>query len=300
MRVISAALLLLAVGASDGAGYLRTRVETFRANDPNARCLYWRQGPITWTQSAPGTADLPDAESFAAIQRSFGRWQDVMAGCGNISFVEGARSERRSIGYDPESSTNLNLVIFRDRDCNDVVSKNDFCWSQETCGNRHDCWYYEDEVLALTTSTYDLKSGEVYDADIELNSADHTFTVSDTPCMRVSDRECVCPAGSACAQTDVENTMTHEVGHVVGLAHVGLPDSTMFATAPIGETRKREVDPASAEFICDAYPQGAPPKNCVLQPASNELGEAPQSCGGAPLFGVSALALSLRRRRRRS
>lgn len=299
MRLILAALALLTLGASDGNGYVRTRVETFRINDPEARCLYWRPGTIAWTQSTPGTQDLPEDVAFSAIQRSFSRWQTVMEGCGNIALAEAGRSARRTIGYDPEAADNLNLVIFRDRDCDDVAPPTDFCWTAGTCGNRRDCWSYSSDVLALTTSTYDVKSGEIYDSDIELNSANHDYTVSDVPCTRTGERECVCAPGTACVQTDIENTMTHEIGHVVGLAHAPISNSTMFATAPIGETRKREIDSASAEFICDAYPKGAPPKNCILLPASSQLGPPPQSCGGFPLLGVSALSVAALRRRRR-
>lgn len=303
MKQLAAIVTLLALGQTGGDGYVRTRVETGRLNDMNARCLYWRAGPITWNLSSPGTADLPDTEAFGAIRASFGRWQSVMASCGNISLTEGAQSTSRRIGYDPESSDNENLVIFRERDCDEVAPANDPCWANETCANRFDCWFYSRDVLALTTNTYDIKSGEIYDADIELNTANHEFTTNDVPCNRVSKTECPCPPGVECVQTDVENTMTHEIGHFVGLAHTGDPASTMFATAPLGETQKRELDPDSAEFICDAYPAGFPPKNCVLQPASSELGQTPGGCsggGGPTVLALAALALTSLARRRRS
>ena len=47
---------------------------------------------------------------------------------------------------------------------------------------RDDAWPYEGSpnTLALTTVTYNLDTGEIYDADMELNSADNHFTTGDT------------------------------------------------------------------------------------------------------------------------
>ena len=56
--------------------------------------------------------------------------------------------------------------------------------------------------------------------------------------------------------TDIQNTMTHEMGHAMGLDHVAEPLSTMEATAPMGETQKRIIDVGTAAGFCDAYPRG--------------------------------------------
>src|SRR5262249_19305942 len=77
-------------------------------------------------------------------------------------------------------------------------------------GNAHvimfddDAWPYEGTVntLALTTVTYDLDTGEIYDADMELNSHDATFTTGDTGVIY-----------------DLRSIAQHETGHFLGLAH---------------------------------------------------------------------------------
>ena len=64
--------------------------------------------------------------------------------------------------------------------------------------------------------------------------------------------------------TDVQNTMTHELGHALGFDHAEVSGSTMEATAPIGETRKRILDSGTAQGFCDIYPRGQPANPCEV------------------------------------
>ena len=79
----------------------------------------------------------------------------------------------------------------------------------------------------------------------------------------------------------------------------------MNPSAPGGETSKRVLDPGTRQFLCDVYPVGAPPKDCVITVARNELGEqATGGCGcsfaGGPPLGLALAVLALWRGRRRS
>ena len=57
---------------------------------------------------------------------------------------------------------------------------------------------------------------------------------------------------------DIQNTLTHEIGHVIGLDHAPDEDSTMFASAPSGETTKRILDEGTQKALCEIYPRGDP------------------------------------------
>jgi hypothetical protein len=52
---------------------------------------------------------------------------------------------------------------------------------------------------------------------------------------------------------DLQNTATHEFGHVYGLGHVSSPFNTMAPTASTGETYKRSLAPGDAAGIRAIY-----------------------------------------------
>jgi hypothetical protein len=105
-------------------------------------------------------------------------------------------------------------------------------------------WTQSARAIAVTLATFDCNTGELLDADITLNGQGFTFTTA--------------PAGSTAA--DVQNTVTHEVGHLLGFDHSPDPDSTMFADAPLGETRKRDLTADDAQGMCDVYGLGHEPQ----------------------------------------
>ena len=116
---------------------------------------------------------------------------------------------------------------------------------------------------------------------------------------------------SQCAATDIQNTLTHEIGHVIGLDHVEQSGSTMEPSAPLGETRKRILDPGTQAGFCHVYPahQLTPPcdevealHQRIIAVNQGTPGLDPVGCtaAGALPFGWAALVLGglLRRRRR--
>lgn len=287
--------------------YLRSRVDTGIRNDPKAHCLYWKGGPIPWTQGSLGDTDTAGDTGFAAVSQSFRTWSDQSAVCGNFTLPELPRTFGRDIGYDPNSSDNQNVVLFRSTDCSAVTSSSDPCRSNLDCNNKFDCWQYGSRTIALTTTTYDRGTGQIYDADLELNDHDYTFTTTDAPPCSAEN------LSQFCVATDIENTVTHEVGHMLGLDHpVATPtcdqsESTMHATAPLGETKKRSLDDASKAFVCDVYPKGNPSRDCIIESVSQgntaagvaNLGD-PAGCSAVSGGSFAALGWLLLLRRRKS
>ena len=74
--------------------------------------------------------------------------------------------------------------------------------------------------MALTTVTFNPKTGEIYDADMELNSADNPITVG--------DQEIV---------FDLHSIVQHESGHTLGLAHSAFDSDTMYGCTPRARSR---------------------------------------------------------------
>lgn len=267
--------------------------------DDGAHCLRWpvaagQRGTIHWVQSSTGDPTLGSGV-FDAISRSAETWENQLQACGNLDLDEGAHSASRFVGYN-QSGQNENLVLFRLQLCSTVVPAGDPCLAAGTCGNAHDCWDHGNTVVALTTSSYVVSSGEVLDADIEMNAASATPTIVDSP---------PCTSGSistSCVANDVENAATHEMGHVLGLAHSPDPSSTMYLSEPLGETSKRVLDSGSKQFICDVYQSGHASTDCASGGGGGGGGGDTSGCSSAgdPAVlgpGILVLLLALASRR---
>ena len=293
-------VLALALGQSSEP-FVRSRVQ---AGNAEAHCLFWTVPTIHWQLSSVGNPKSTEAQKqseFSAIRRSFQNWDDVFAACGNLRFSEGPLVDERKVGYDLKGD-NRNIVLFRSRRCADVAPSNDKCWTDDDCGNVYDCWDGDERTIALTLTTYDEKSGIIYDSDIQLNANGFVFTtVTDGP-------TCSQPiTTNTCVATDVQNTMTHEIGHLIGLDHTLASGSTMYPRAPPGETSKRSVDQGSRGFVCATYPKGQASQSCVtptLETSGDAVKLGPQAvgCSGsgaeAWLPAMASWALLAWRRRR--
>ncbi|WNG38549.1 matrixin family metalloprotease [Archangium violaceum] len=303
--IVTSLLISLALGQVEPTPYVRSRVE---AGNTSSQCLFWTVPTIAWQNSSvgnPNTAlEAQKQSEFEAIRRSFQSWQQLFESCGNLRFSEGPLVDDRKVGYELRGDNNRNLVLFRSKRCEEVVASSDACWVEDTCGNDHDCWDSDARTIALTLTTYDEKSGIIYDSDIQLNASGFVFTTVNTP-------PCIPPANgrdNTCVSTDLQNTMTHEIGHLIGLDHVPQdPGSVMFPRAPPGETSKRNIDEGSHQFVCEAYPKGQASQSCVTPSLGSSgnttvLGKQAVGCSSsgaeAWLPAVAGWALLAWRRRR--
>lgn len=280
---MSAALLVAMLLAQGTEPYTRSRVDP---GSTDSHCLWWDRQELVFHGDEQGNPDTRGETEFEALRRSLETWNAAAQQCGHLTISEGPRVADRRIGMGSEGGSDRNVVLYRQVDCDGRVPASDPCWNDETCMNTHDCWLGSRATIGLTTTTFETRTGRILDADIELNAAWFVFTTVDAPpCARPNFHQ-------GCVATDVENTLTHELGHALGLDHTTRPGSTMNPTAPGGETSKRILDQGSQQFVCDTYPQGLPPRDCIiLTPDSpNVLGkEAGCTSGGS----LAVLALGL-------
>ena len=271
---------------------VRSRVDD---RDPASQCLWWPENTaIQLRLSANGNPETPAETEFAAIVAAMNTWQTKLSACSSLSLTEGARTQTRKVGYF-DKETNENIAVFRLRSCSGIAPAGDACQgAPDNCGNQFDCWQHQEAAIAITTTSYNPNTGRILDSDIEFNSQTFIFSTVDAP---------PCLAGMFsinCVATDVQNTTTHELGHLLGLGHSPGVGSTMSFRANPGELSKRTLDADSARFVCEAYPAGRPSQTCFLEPVSQELGAAAKGCSAAPGGVLLAIAGLLLRRRRRS
>ncbi|HEY4224054.1 MAG TPA: matrixin family metalloprotease, partial [Myxococcota bacterium] len=154
-----------------------------------------------------------------------------------------------------------------------------------------DAWLHDTDALAITTVTFESNQGRLLDADVEVNDATFAFSACDPDQCQV--------------QYDLQNTLTHEFGHVLGLDHTTVADATMFPSAPEGDTSKRDLSDDDIQAILLIYPAGQPAGECydgVTRVDPPHVRFTPTICGAggsaAPVLGLSVLLTLFARRRR--
>jgi len=104
-------------------------------------------------------------------------------------------------------------------------------------------WPYDASDLGKTLLTFGLDSGELYDADVALNSAGYPFSID---------------AGTG--DIDLVAVLTHELGHVLGLDHSDVPGATMQPEAPgFATSALRTLESDDVAGICAVYPPASKP-----------------------------------------
>jgi hypothetical protein len=288
-----ASLAVLLAVPGPAAGWVRSTVPGTDV------CLFLPSRTQPWGAASPlGLSDgdaISEEEALAAIRRSFRVWEAEE--CVDLTFPEGSRVPP-TIGANSKGK-NVITVVFRNASCDHVVPDDDPCWEDGGCANAYGCWDGDPLQIGLTTTTFSRCTGEILDSDIELNAADYRFTVEDGP---------PCSGGSqdGCVETDLENTLVHEIGHVIGLGHSADREATMYARSAEGETSKRDLAADDREALCAIYPAGGPTsvcepvENCPSGSGKSRAGSGGGcgTAGAAGLAGLGAVLPLLWRRRR--
>jgi hypothetical protein len=252
--------------------------------------IFWPNPCTEFSVQENGSPKLGiTAVDLAGIMTTaFGTWESASCSGGGTPLMvitEGPEAVCQQHEYN-QMAGNANIIMFHD-----------------------DAWPYEGSpnTLALTTVTYNQDNGQIYDADMELNSADNHFTTGNTN-----------------VDFDLPSIVTHESGHFQGLAHSHDPAATMWPQYVEHTTNLRHISPDDIAAICAVYPPGPADPACDPTPrhgfsaycagtAENQLQSSTSGCcavapGSQPATGrhaallaaLGALALELRGLRRRA
>lgn len=272
--------------------YRRTLAAT---NGTSVVCVTWNRRDYTYHVDSLGSARTPGTTEFDAVDAAFASWQALSDTCSDFRFIHGDPVTKPQVGKGSESQ---NVVVFRETAC----PSGDPCNADGTCANLYSCWEHSSNTIGLTTVTYSTRTGIAIDADVELNGSNFLFTTVSSPAC-IEGRE-----ASTCVAYDIQNTLTHEIGHVVGFDHVDTLSSTMAPTAPVGDLQKRIIDMGTGDGFCRTYPKGQPPLPCddlaQLQRRiiARNTGTFGCNCANVapegPLLGLAALWWGRRRLRR--
>lgn len=247
-----AAMTLVWAGAAPAQvdpEYLRTRVSG------KELCLSWNIHTFEYKLHRADAGYAARADVAGAIDRAFASWQQVSSGCSDWTFRRASPFLVPDVAVGKGTGNVVGLIVFKEKSCRDIDA-GDACHLQDgssgACRNKYNCFDGDDFTIALTTTSFVASSGIVTDADIEFNAASHLG----------GGGAYVFTTGDAGVQTDLVNTLTHEIGHVVGFDHAGPPTGTMYASASPGEVQKRVIDVGLKKGFCETYPKGQPSPSC--------------------------------------
>ena len=269
------ALGTLTLAASPALAYCQT---TLCANDTSGvTCapaqagdcgtpMRWHQGCFGYAIAQRASERVPYDSLAKAMAAAAAAWMGSDCGAGaepGLAIIDLGAIACDQKEYN-QMSGNANIVLVHDA-----------AWPYSGAGN----------TLALTTVTFDLDSGAIFDADLELNG---------TLALSTSDTD---------VQFDLESIVTHEVGHMLGLAHSEAPESTMVIAYQAGDTQLRTLAADDQSGVCETYPP-ADVSACdptprrgfatVCDPPPPEEGGCDCSTAapaGMPARGLSVLAL---------
>jgi len=328
---LAAALAVLALA-------LPVRAYRRSCDRDTGKCFYWDSTSVTWRVNASRPSTSPSCQgspAMDAVLASFAAWEGAThpgdgEPCMALALPFGGATSSIAIGLGTSAE---HIVVFRQGWCsaNPSATADASCYPTNSCANKYNC--FDDAggidrgILALTTVIYTPSTGRIVDADTEIadwgGAADAlTIPPADgwyyTCAPDPQPAQCGSYGQPDCSYMDLQNTMTHEAGHFVGLAHpceqggtggapvctAAMASTTMYPQASPRQTTKRTLDPDDVNGVCAIYPR------FTSGPAGGAFGAAPQmtagrsGCGaggGGPIaLLLAALALVPRLRRRRA
>jgi hypothetical protein len=216
--------------------------------------LWWRNACVGYSLQQNASKQVTLAQAEQAVATAFTQWT------GTACPADDAGQSRVSIDVRDEGPVECDQVQYnQDQPNQHVILFHDTDWPYDDSSN----------TLALTTVTYDPDSGEIYDADMEINSTVSPIVVN------------VAPSDVPDEGYDFLSIVTHETGHFLGMAHSGDERATMFAHYQPGQTSMRNLTEDDVNGICAIYPPDGNRTTSVGAPVPED------SCDPTPRHGFS-------------
>ena len=253
--------------------------------------------PFAWGVSAiniigypHGIPSLPSDQIGGAMTAAVAAWSKEDPANGACSFLDLSVAIQPVDTIPPAAAhDNVNTIAMRDGVWTAICST-------LKDGTTTEC--HQPGELALTT-VWSRHCGEIVEADVEVN-ADTSASSND---FMWADLDVTTVNGG---YHDLQNALTHEMGHFIGLDHtcgpaaatVGevddldqpVPDcsqatvaeteATMYPSAQPGDLSKRTLSPDDRNGLCAIYPLGTNPVTCGDSTSSSAGG-----CAVAPTAG---------------
>jgi hypothetical protein len=285
---VLAAVVVSSLLAARADAYVRTRSQDGMFD------VIWPDPNITLTVLTGGPTPIPTDGFVAAVTSAAATWSDPTLGS-SVAYTVMASP---GTPYDP-AYDHINTIAFRTAS-----------WDPPH--------YLPGELAVTTVWTI---GGRIVDTDTEINAVEPDITwglLPDDPVM----------AAAFTDEVDLQNAITHELGHVLGLDHpcylgntpppfemtneggpvpscadANLPqsvrDATMYPSANRGSIDERSLSPDEELALHDLYPAGRAPIVETAPSGGCDIGGAgaTPSAGGA--FAAALLAASLLSARRR-
>jgi hypothetical protein len=186
--------------------------------------IWWRNACESYDIQQDASVQVPYDVAVQSFATAFSKWTGATCdgGTPSVAAVNLGPVACDEVHYNDNTTGqgNQHVIIFRD-----------------------DGWPHPNDLnntLGLTTITFDPDTGEIYDADMEINS---------TVPLTVSG-----PVPSE--GNDFMSIITHESGHFFGMAHSNDDLATMFAHYTPGSTYMRNLTSDDTAGICTIYPPG--------------------------------------------
>jgi hypothetical protein len=254
--VVVALAIATCIVSFPASGYVRYRTQTGLPYAWNASCVGVRAFPRT-------VANLSTSETQNAIAGAVEAWSAQNPSLASCSFLDLYLTVSPEGDHQPpaqfDGTNNIGFLT-------DV-------WCARTTEAASVC--YDPAALALTTNFARTSTGEIVDADIEINAVN--FVWADLATRTGTD-----------AEQDLQSAVTHEIGHLIGLDHTCdlgtgaetpkdedgnvLPDcesastnvreTTMFASGALTDTSKRTLASDDQRGLCEIYALHTDPMRC--------------------------------------